>query len=103
MAKQPSENKDAPNVSMLKMQQELEETAKEVLAMEGKGFFAKLGLGRKTREVTPAIGTDILEIAFLRGDKEINKLVSQHKILVFLLRKFFRNNEYHGCLSYENC
>ncbi|MEK9973310.1 MAG: hypothetical protein VW876_07710, partial [Deltaproteobacteria bacterium] len=77
MAKQPNENKDTPNVNLLKIQQELEELAKEVLAMEGKGFFAKLGLGKKTKEVTPATGTDILEIAFLRGDKEINKLVSQ--------------------------
>ena len=50
MAKQPNENKDTPNVNLLKIQQELEEFAKEVLAMEGKGFFAKLGLGKKTRE-----------------------------------------------------
>ena len=77
MAKQPNENKDTPNVNLLKIQQELEDLAKEVLAMEGKGFFAKLGLGKKTREVTAATGTDVLEIAFLRGDKEINKLVSQ--------------------------
>lgn len=47
MAKQPNENKDTPNVNLLKIQQELEELAKEVLAMEGKGFFAKLGLGKK--------------------------------------------------------
>jgi len=47
MAKQPNENKDTPNVNLLKFQQELEELAKEVLAMEGKGFFAKLGLGKK--------------------------------------------------------
>ena len=59
MAKQPNENKDTPNVNLLKFQQELEELATEVLAMEGKGFFAKLGLGKKTREVTPATGTDI--------------------------------------------
>ena len=48
MAKQPNENKDTPNVNLLKFQQELEELAKEVLAMEGKGFFAKLGLGKKS-------------------------------------------------------
>jgi hypothetical protein len=47
MAKQPNENKDTPNVNLLKFQQELEELATEVLAMEGKGFFAKLGLGKK--------------------------------------------------------
>ncbi len=52
MAKQPNENKDTPNVNLLKFQQELEELAKEVLAMEGKGFFAKLGLGKK-RERLP--------------------------------------------------
>ena len=39
MAKQPNENKDTPNVNLLKIQQELEELAKEVLAMEGKGFL----------------------------------------------------------------
>ena len=49
MAKQPNENKDTPNVNLLKIQQELEELAKEVLAMEGKGFFAKLGLEKNER------------------------------------------------------
>jgi len=53
MAKQPNENKDTPNVNLLKFQQELEELAKEVLAMEGKGFFAKLGLGKKNERGYP--------------------------------------------------
>ena len=77
MAKQPSENKDAPNVSMLKMQQELEETAKEVLAMEGKGFFAKLGLGRKTREVTKE-WEERIEIASTLGSTKMMNGVAMY-------------------------
>lgn len=77
MAKQPTENPNTPNVNLLKIQQELEELSKEVLAYQNKGLLGKFGFGGKSKEVTPANGSDLLEIAFLRQDRDINKLVSQ--------------------------
>ncbi len=71
MAKQPNENKDTPNVNLLKIQQELEELAKEVLAMEGKGIFAKLGLGKKRKKLRQLQEPTSSKLLFYVGTKRL--------------------------------